>query len=84
MKSTAIETILTELTEDYDFDGMINVYTANRMYTLNGDANESGDDFRVIHDDNILCIKTEQGTQWIDCDCITSIEIQDDFLGGTM
>ena len=45
------------------------------MYTLNGDANESGDDFRVIHDDNILCIKTEQGTQWIDCDCITSIEI---------
>ncbi len=42
MKSTAIETILTELTENYDFDGMINVYTANRMYTLNGDANESG------------------------------------------
>lgn len=76
MKATAIEKILTELMADQTLNGLIEVHTANRMWTLNSHIDESGNEFKVDHDENILYLATEtQGTAWIDCDCVTSIEV---------
>lgn len=75
MKATAIDYVLRKLTNDPTFDGSIEIHTANRMFTLTGDLKNRGYSYKVDEDDNTLCLESEQGTQWIDCDYIISIEI---------
>lgn len=75
MKANVVDRILIELMEDETLNSLVEIHTANRMYTFNTHTDECGDSYSVSIEDNVLMLINSTGTNWIDCDCITSIEI---------
>lgn len=75
MKATVIKKILTELSTANIGEGNIMVNADGRAYCYNPRQEESGETWSVDDADNILCLELSSGTHWIDCDCVTSIEI---------
>ena len=77
MKANVIEKILTNLYKVRPLPSMIHVYAAGQCHSLNPHHDEDGfNDFEVVKDDNVLIISNADSTEaWIDCDCVTSIEV---------
>lgn len=75
MKAKAIIRIMDDLTTCDIGESNIMVNTKERSYCYNPRNNERSNEWDVNEDENILRLTTDNGTAWIDCDAVTSIEI---------
>ena len=73
MKKNAINKIREDLTKSNIGSGMIMINYEGRTIPFN--PHEGNDEYFVDEDNNILELRLESGTHWIDCDAVTSIEI---------
>ena len=77
MKANVIDKVLTNLYNVKPLPSMIHVYAAGQCHSLNPHHDEdSFDTFKIDYDGNLLVIGNgEDNYAWIDCDCVTSIEL---------
>ena len=77
MKAKVIEKILTNIYKCRPLPSMIHVIAAGKCYPLNPhDDEDTYDGFEVNEEENVLILDHgDDAYAWIDCDCVTSIEI---------
>ena len=75
MKAKAIIRIMNDLDTCDIGEGLVMVEAAGRSYTYNPRKRESGNEWTVNEDEDVLMLSNDTGTHWISCDAVTSIEI---------
>ena len=75
MKAKAIIKIMNDLDTCDIGEGLVMIEAAGRSYNYNPRKAESGNEWTVDEDDNVMMLSNDLGTHWISCDAVTSIEI---------